>query len=353
MLKLKSYYEICTSVLLIPIIFVIIILKRSYKYKKSTILIVKDKFIVTKKGKFKWNFFIKESLQEYALKYNSSLKIIEYYPDDKKNRIFYNLKFLILFFTLKPEFIFFIIDVSGPGRKYVNYYLFIILKYFSNTKFIAHSTDPVWKFNFERISLARKIFNCCTSLPYAYIKDKKIIFPEVWHLIKKNQYSPIKKRNLNITYIGRCSGKYILRKKILDFLEKNNIIVNKFGYDFNKFITDNDLYKKLSESKIIINFPQTPKTKGLIYRHQIRARIMESIASGCLLFDQKNKLMNVYFEPGKHYIDYKNKYDLAKKLQYYASNYNSKGIKIAINAHTFLKKNFSSEIIWKRIFDNI
>jgi len=337
-----TYYFVCYFLLVIPLL----IIKIFIKYSKN-IIIISNYYQANTKKKHKFLYPIDLTLKKFLVKKKINLNIKKFYTD-KYNNNFLIFKFLKFFLQTRPKYIIFPIDYNYYDNR-LNYVLLIILKFIFNIKFISICNDPAWGINFLRYKLGIKIFDIQIAWPYAYAGNKKFLIP-LTILTKENKFINFKKKNINISYIGRNYGE---RKEIIEYLEKNNIKIQKYGEAYNKIINEDQYYKILLKTKIVINFPKNINHKDIIYPHQIRNRVFESIGSGCLLFDQKNELLENFFAEGKDYIKYKNKPDLLKKIRYYLKNYKNIGEKIASNAHQKLNTKFSSFSVWSTIFNNL
>ena len=337
-----TYHFICYFLLIICLL----IIKIFIKYSKN-IIIISNYYQDNTKKKNKFLYPIDFTLKKFLKKKGINLNIKKFYTDKYNNSVLI-LKFLKFFVQTKPKYIIFPIDYNGSGNG-LNYVLLIILKFIFNIKFISISNDPAWGINFLRYKLGIKIFDIQIAWPYAYAGNKKFL-ASLTIVTKESKFINFKKKNINISYIGRNYGE---RKEIIEYLEKKNIKINKYGEAYSKIVNEDQYYKILLKTKIVINFPKNINHKDIIYPYQIRGRVFESIGCGCLLFDQKNELLEKFFIEGEDYINYKNKHDLLKKIKYYLKNYKNIGQKIANNAHQKLNKKFSSFSVWSTIFSNL
>jgi hypothetical protein len=320
----------------------LLIIKIFTKYTKNIIIISNYYQAGTNQ---KLLYPIDFTLNKFLIKKKINLSIKRFYTD-KYNNIFLIFHFLKFFIKIRPTYIIFPIDYDRTGNG-LNYIFLIILKFIFKIKFISISNDPIWGVNFLRYKLGIKIFDVQIAWPFGYCGIKKFLAP-LTIITKEKTFINFNKKKLDISYIGRSYGE---RKKIIEYLENNNIKINKFGEAYNNIINEKKYYNILLKTKIVINFSKNVNHKDIIYPYHIRNRVFESIASGCLLFDQKNKLLEKFFSVGQHYISYKDKYDLLRKIRYYLKNYKKSGIIIAKKANYKLNKEFSSIEFWSKIFD--
>jgi hypothetical protein len=342
-LLIKFILNILYSILCyILVVIFLLIIKIFIKYSKNVIIVSRYYQAGTNK---KFLYPIDITLKEFLIKKKININIKKFYTD-KYNNIFLIFYFLKFFLKTRPRYIIFPIDYDRTDNE-LNYVLLIILKFIFKTKFISISNDPMWGINYLRYKLGIKIFDIQIAWPIGYCGINKFLAPQTI-ITKKNSFINFKKKKMDVSYIGRNYGE---RKEIIEYLENNNIKINKFGEAYNKIIDEKKYYNILLKTKIVINFPKNINHKDIIYRYQLRGRVFEAITFGCLLFDQKNKLLEKFFTGGQHYISYKNKYDLLNKIKYYLENYKKTGIKIAERAHFKLNKEFSSIEFWSKIFD--
>ena len=154
-------------------------------------------------------------------------------------------------------------------------------------------------------------------------------------------------------YIGRRFGN---RDRILEFLKSQGINVKKFGTGYKQSIDADNFHKILSQSKIVVNFSRNsglPNPEGLIYPFTCRGRIFEAAAASCLMFDERNKDLEIFFKPFKEYIPYKTKEDLSLKIKHYLKYYNEIGYGIALRAYLKNSKFFSPHYFWDRLFKKL
>ena len=101
----------------------------------------------------------------------------------------------------------------------------------------------------------------------------------------------------------------------------------------------------LNRSKISLNFSQTKDGA-----HQIKARVIESILSGALLFESENGVTSRYLSPYRHYVPFSTAADLATKIRRYLTNDpGRRAIVAAAKAH--VAATLSERIWWRRVLE--
>ena len=320
----------------------IIILRRKYDYKDQK----KISHISSK---------INKVLNEYRKNTkDKSFNKIKTFFTDIENDIFLkiNYKFIKYFFLNKPKYIYVNTDFHFFREQYVSLGVIFLLKIFNqNIRFIGHSPDPHFILNNIRIKFSSFVLDACTNMPFIYFKKnkKKIIFPDLG-MIEEDFTSPKKKRDIDILFIGRVKG-FKQRKTYLDHLDKN-FKVQKYGIDFNNFVSNtkfNDLYKR---SKIVINFAENKKNDDVIYQHRVLGRVFDSITFGCLLIDTKYWQIETYYKSNSSYVSYNSKKNLENKVRYFLKN-EKKRVKIVDEAQKYSKNKYICRIIWNNIFQEL
>lgn len=349
---IKFFLHLVISLFIFCLIFAPYFFFRKVKFKKKNeIIIIKDFYQIDKKTRFLYDiehtirFFLKKNKKKYSVK--------TFYKDLSGNN-FLPFNFIQFFFKHNPSLIIFPIDHQNYKTD-LNYLLFLFLKLFFKTKIIGICNDPVWSLNFLRYSFGIKIFDGQIAWPYIFFKDKHFLAPQTIlnrKNLKKNIPLKLSRKKIDVCFVGRKIGN---RDKILNFIEKNGINVEKFGSGYNKSLTSSKFFEKLSYSKIVINFSRNIDLfkPHLIYPFTCRGRIFEAASAGCLMFDEKNKFLDIFFKPYKDYIPYNNQKDLVKKIKYYLKNYNTKGFQIAKNAYLKNSSEFSTIKFWSKLFDEI
>ena len=109
----------------------------------------------------------------------------------------------------------------------------------------------------------------------------------------------------------------------------------------------------MHNSKIALNFSNNEIGSNALKKFHIRARLFESIANGCLVFDEYNNDTELFFKKNFEYVAFSDKKDLVKKLKFHIKNYKKIGSKIALRALNRLKKEHSSFNFWEKFFKNI
>jgi len=71
-----------------------------------------------------------------------------------------------------------------------------------------------------------------------------------------------------------------------------------------------------------------------------------------LLLESKNTSTSKYFKPGEDYVEFEDLEDLDNKIEYYLNNEEER-IRIATNGYNKYYANYSSQIFWNNILENL
>lgn len=341
-LVLKAYFFF---LILFPFSFILVKFIKK-KNQKNLFVIFATNFSNEKKIKYKHNYNIINSIKEAGYDF-------KFHQFNENNKIykktFSNLIWFIEIIKLNPRYLYFYSDNQSKGN-YPSIVVFYLISKIIKCKTICISHDYIWKINYKFKLQNKKFFDVILAQPYAYFKNKKILFTEPWLTSKKLHFNPSINRKYEITFIGRAIDS---RLKMINKLKNEGIKINTYGPGFKKVLTNKEYIKMLQRSKITINFNNRQYDYNLKFLSQSKGRVLESISFGCLLFEEKNEFTEKIFKNKKHYVKFKNYQDLKNKLNFYLKNYDKLGIKIAQEGHDYLKKHYSPKLIWAKIFDNI
>lgn len=154
-------------------------------------------------------------------------------------------------------------------------------------------------------------------------------------------YQKDEEKTIDVSFIGTIHN--LERMNYLNFLSNNGI---------NVFVSGGQRIAKLSaemyasytrKSKIIINFPTSPQ--GGI---QLKGRIFEATASGCLLMEKENNLISKFFNKDE-YVTYTSEIDLLKKCKFYLDNHQER-TKISLNGLKKFNEKYSNDVYWDIFF---
>lgn len=150
------------------------------------------------------------------------------------------------------------------------------------------------------------------------------------------------KQDINISFVGRTEH-YHDRCHYLGKLNDAGFNVNIAGGRTQQNLTPDDYAKVVRQSKININFNQTPH--GWV---QIKGRIWEIIQSESLLLEQYNPLLHRYLEPGVDYVEFNSPEELIEKAQYYLTHEDER-LNVIASAKKKLEERFNYKVLWNRI----
>lgn len=127
---------------------------------------------------------------------------------------------------------------------------------------------------------------------------------------------PVKQYKADVSIIGHFRPN---RLEIASALLEENFNLKIFGRDWpiksEGPVIDEEWFKAMYSTKIIVNFPKT----GAGYTN-IKVGIFEAAATGRLIMTEYFEEMEEFFEYDKEIIGYKDKEDLIQKIHYYLEN---------------------------------
>ena len=83
-------------------------------------------------------------------------------------------------------------------------------------------------------------------------------------------------------------------------------------------------------------------------RHQLKARVFETMLSGALLLEERNDQTARYFEDGVDYVSFGSEQELVDKIRYYLKN-DERRAAIAESGRRKLREKFSGRQFWSRV----
>jgi len=159
--------------------------------------------------------------------------------------------------------------------------------------------------------------------------------------INKNFKIDLRIRNLVEKYFLMNSFNFYLRKifpKFTETLYKKKIlpITNNLKYFNKNEVFGSKMFDELRKFRFCLN-----THSDFDQNKNINARVYEALASGCLLFSDKNITMQKIFKKNKHVIYYNSSSDLEKKIKFYRENF-EESYKIAKQGNNYLNSNHTS-----------
>ena len=167
------------------------------------------------------------------------------------------------------------------------------------------------------------------------------------HSKLKLNYQSILKRKYDVAFIGQTVDYRDTRLKYLKIIQEIKNINKKIIHRRKQFqnITNAEYFDILSNAKIGLNFSQS------VDGHQLKLRVLETLSSGCLLFEEENEQIKTHFKPGVHYVEF-NYNNLQDKIIYYLKN-QKEMIEIAKNGQKkYLQMKKDCKSTWKFISSN-
>ena len=124
-------------------------------------------------------------------------------------------------------------------------------------------------------------------------------------------------RSNELCFMGRISSYRNYRSQYISELEKLSIkkVINATDKPSN-FTSNADYFRILGDSKISLNFSMS------VHFDQLKARVWESLLSGCLLLESSNLQIRYFFVPDVHFIEFVSVSDMVDKINYLLKNQN-------------------------------
>lgn len=144
---------------------------------------------------------------------------------------------------------------------------------------------------------------------------------------------------------GFCGGDGALsRRQAIEVLKKEcGLEVGPRSEDWGTYQNYADFMLK---TKCVVNFPETGSQKAF----HVKYRVIESALARCCLFERKNPITPLYFEPGKDYVEYESIADLVEKVKSITPD------EIAEKAKNLFNKvviHHSAEVNWAKVFKSL
>lgn len=153
---------------------------------------------------------------------------------------------------------------------------------------------------------------------------------------------PGHEKDLDVAFMGQISDYRSARRRYLGVLLDQGLRVyysaveqaHQPGYD--------KYFEVLARSKIGVNFSMS------VDRHQLKARVFETMLSGALLLEERNDQTARYFEDGVDYVSFGSEQELVDKIRYYLKN-DERRAAIAESGRRKLREKFSGRQFWSRV----
>lgn len=166
----------------------------------------------------------------------------------------------------------------------------------------------------EQVRLSQKLesvvdFNIYTATSAA-LHGMKTAKPYVYSWVPKDSavfFNPKLKRDIDVSFVGTLRSQ---RKKVIDYLTKQGIKVLVRGGD----LSTKEYAEILQRSKISLNF----SCSGWL--PMVTARSFEITGCGAMLLEEAGPETAKLFIPGKNYVPWFSKKDLAGKIRCYLSH---------------------------------
>ena len=177
-------------------------------------------------------------------------------------------------------------------------------------------------------------------------RNHKYSDKQLWLWAPQDEKLYFKKDNKSIdaSFIGSLQG-YKERKLYIDHILNNGVDILIAGGQREGKLTQEEYAEYIRDSKIGINFPESPS--GI---DQCKGRVIEIISCGSMLLERSNKATQKLLTPNEDYIEFDGLSDFVDKVQYFIRNEKERKA-IALNGYNKYCKNYSASIFWKRVLE--
>ena len=151
-----------------------------------------------------------------------------------------------------------------------------------------------------------------------------------------------------VSFVGSLQGNYTYRREYIEYLLKNEAPIIVAGGQREQGLAAEEYARIMRSSQMCINFPESAKP-GF---DQIKGRVFEVLASQSLLLEKKNKITPRYLNPGVHYVEYENQFDLLEKIKYFSSN-PEEAQQIAKAGKQLYEEKYNPKIFWQKILQKL
>lgn len=151
-----------------------------------------------------------------------------------------------------------------------------------------------------------------------------------------------RQRDIDVAFLGQISSYRSVRRGYLDFLLENNVHLHYSAFEKSQQCSNEKYYEILSRAKIGINFSMS------VDKHQLKARVFETMLAGGLLLEERNEQTAYYFTEGVEYVAFSSKSELLEKINYYLAHENER-MAIALAGHRKARRLFNGKQFWDKV----
>lgn len=153
-------------------------------------------------------------------------------------------------------------------------------------------------------------------------------------------------KTVEISFLGSTGSHYIDRGKYLQCLEDNRISVLVNGGQRERKLSIGSYASIMRATKIALNFSRSPEPSA--HLHQLKGRVFEAMACGCLLLESDNPITSEFFTPMVDYVPFYSENDLIEKIAFYRAN-PAVLQSIAKNGLEKYRRDYSNKAFWAKV----
>lgn len=163
-----------------------------------------------------------------------------------------------------------------------------------------------------------------------------------WQPVDESFYQKALDKNIRLGFAGGQGSKH-RQEAISRLKEQSGLIVAPRNEAWGSYQEFADF---MSRCRITVNFPETGSGKTF----HLKNRVIESGYAQCCLFERKNPITELYFEPEIDYMQYETLDDLMRRIDEISEE------EIALRACHLAQKcrfEYTAEKLWNKIFSKI
>jgi hypothetical protein len=156
---------------------------------------------------------------------------------------------------------------------------------------------------------------------------------------KKIFNNPNKKRDIDVVFSGSYGLGREERREALMYIETNGVKVLVGGSEGKDHFTTEEYADRYKRAKMAISFSTS------CGQNVVNARPFEVMSCGSLLIEQKSEELSKLYIPGVDYVEWADKEDLLKKIQYYLEHEDER-VAIAMAGQKKTEELYSAKTFW-------
>jgi len=177
-----------------------------------------------------------------------------------------------------------------------------------------------------------------------------------WTPVDAAQFFPDEgERPIDVLFSGSRREHYQYRGRMLDALRAQGIAVEVTG-DGERRLSRGEYAATTRRAKIVLNFSRAPTRPVAVLSDRsddavhLKGRVIEALASGCLLLEERNTVTGQFLTEGEHYVAFDGIDELLAKIRHYLAHPAEREA-IARAGHAAWKARYTEEAFWTLVWD--